>query len=523
MRVAGRFSRRLRGWAKKNDIPVVYTKKGDRKCDLARDFRPKDDNAQGIYVVFVNRVAARPWKVRRFGQKGIDIFKPKENIFVNHYTFYIVDPTWGHLSIKICGHPPFPAQIALNGHEYIERKALKDGLCFTKEKNCFTFIDRSSGPSFERVADSLCRQDAVGRLEKACDRWIYFCLSFGLDFEAQQISGFIYSYSVFQAEYSRNLIFDSGSVMQRTFDELIDRNRSKWDLPRLKVVFGRKNRPHCRAGSKPPRLQVDLKTPVYPVTTLNIHFGKMGVKMYTKGESVLRIEATAHNTKGLNCPRGLINFPFIVSQLGDMVDRFLTNLHCIDISLIDNSSLEELSQPAVLGKVRLGGLDLNKARVQSVFNAIIQLGVRPNGFKVSDLAERVDRMLPGITYTVRMAAYDIRKLRAKDLVIKLAKSRVYMPEPKGLRIMAGHITLRNKVLKPLLAHFGRLKSGPKSGLSRLEKRYQRIQKAFRYLLGELNIMPYPSQTEAPEVERERGDRHHHALRSLRPGLTPRQA
>jgi len=81
-------------------------------------------------------------------------------------------------------------------------------------------------------------------------------------------------------------------------------------------------------------------------------------------------------------------------------------------------------------------------------------------------------MLPGITYTVRMAAYDIRKLRAKDLVIELEKFRVYMPEPKGLRIMAGHITLRNKVLKLLLAHFGRLKSGPKSGLNRLGKRYQ---------------------------------------------------
>ena len=370
MRMAGRYSRRLRGWAKKNEIPVVYVKKGDRKCDLAPDFRPEDDDAKGIYVVFVNRVPARPWKVRRFGQKGIEIFKAKECVFVNHYTFYIADPIWGHLSIKICGHPPFPAQIALNGHEYIEGKALEEGLRFTKEKNCFTFIDRSGGPSFDRVADSLCREDAVGRLEKACDRWIYFCLCFAIDFKAQEISGFIYSYSVFQAEYSP-LIFDRGSVMQRTFDELIDRNRSKWDLTRLKVVFGRKNRPRCRAGSKPPRLQVDLETPVYPITTLNVHFGRLGVKMYTKGESVLRIEATAHNTKALNCPRGLINFPSIVSQPGDMVDRFLTHLHCSDISLIDNSTLEELSQPAVLGKVRLGGLDLNKQRIQSVFKAVI--------------------------------------------------------------------------------------------------------------------------------------------------------
>ncbi len=33
MRLAGRFSRRLRGWAKKNDVPVVYCEAGTRKHD----------------------------------------------------------------------------------------------------------------------------------------------------------------------------------------------------------------------------------------------------------------------------------------------------------------------------------------------------------------------------------------------------------------------------------------------------------------------------------------------------------
>ncbi|MDJ0842349.1 MAG: hypothetical protein QNK37_37955 [Acidobacteriota bacterium] len=218
----------------------------------------------------------------------------------------------------------------------------------------------------------------------------------------------------------------------------------------------------------------------------------------------------------------LINFPFIVSQLKGVVDRFLKHLHCSDISLIDNNTLEELSQPAVLGKVRLGGLDLNKPRIQSVFKAIIQLSVRPSGFKVSDLAQRVDRMLSGITYTVRMAAYDLRKLRAKGLITKLKGSRIYMPLAKGIRIMAGHIALRDKILKPLLANFGYLKQGPKSAMSRLEKRYQRIQREFRGLLAELRIMPYPNLGEAPEAEREHGGRLHHALRSLRPPrLIPR--
>ena len=40
MRVAGRFSRRVKGWAKGAGVPVVYSKTGDRNEDLARDHVP---------------------------------------------------------------------------------------------------------------------------------------------------------------------------------------------------------------------------------------------------------------------------------------------------------------------------------------------------------------------------------------------------------------------------------------------------------------------------------------------------
>ena len=47
----------------------------------------------------------------------------KKKAFVNHYSFHIMDPTWGHLTIKMSGHPPFGAQVILNGHEYVAATA----------------------------------------------------------------------------------------------------------------------------------------------------------------------------------------------------------------------------------------------------------------------------------------------------------------------------------------------------------------------------------------------------------------
>ena len=97
--------------------------------------------------------------------------------YVNHYSFHILDPDWGHLTIKISRHPPFPAQMMLNGHEYVAcraRKAglsfTKDGNCFTKDGNCFTTISDAAG--LAKIADTLSEPRAIGQLSQVCERWI---------------------------------------------------------------------------------------------------------------------------------------------------------------------------------------------------------------------------------------------------------------------------------------------------------------------------------------------------------------
>jgi hypothetical protein len=115
--------------------------------------------------------------------------------FVNHYSFHIMDPEWGHVTIKMSGHPPFAAQVILTGHEYVAARASVAGIGFTKQGNCFTQVADPAG--LARVADTLSRQPTVGRLSQVCDRWIYSaCLCFGLDLAEQAGSGFTYAWAV---------------------------------------------------------------------------------------------------------------------------------------------------------------------------------------------------------------------------------------------------------------------------------------------------------------------------------------
>jgi hypothetical protein len=69
------------------------------------------------------------------------------------------------------------------------------------------------------------------------------------------------------------------------------------------------------------------------------------LKAYTKGEHVLRIEATVHNAKELRCRRGLDSFPEIITRLAGMAARFATTLDCADTGFLTDGILDELPAP----------------------------------------------------------------------------------------------------------------------------------------------------------------------------------
>src|SRR5438874_4463965 len=166
MRLAGRFSRRIRGYAKANGIPVVDCPAGERKHDLAEEYLAKTKITQGLFLILVGRAQAPVWDV----SANHHIERKKPMPYVNHYSFHILDPEWGHLTIKISGHPPFPAQVILNGHEYVACQARKAAITFTKEGNRFTDISDAAG--LAKIADTLSEQRAIGRLSQVCERWI---------------------------------------------------------------------------------------------------------------------------------------------------------------------------------------------------------------------------------------------------------------------------------------------------------------------------------------------------------------
>jgi hypothetical protein len=126
------------------------------------------------------------------------------------------------------------------------------------------------------------------------------------------------------------------------------------------------------------------------------------------------------------------------THLMRMAGRFSLRVHgyakAEGIPLV-HSMVEQLPAPSSVGKTKVGGIDLNKARMRWVVEALIGLSPwqSPQGFTASDLARQV-RLLSNQAesdYGPRRAAYDLKKLRAKNIVQRIGQTRRYNQPPAG--------------------------------------------------------------------------------------------
>ena len=477
MRMAGRLARRLRAHAEAHHIPVIDCAAEERKHVVAEQYLPTDPDFVGVFVILVGRAPAPVWDVQQT-KSGTIVNIRRKTQYVKHYYFHILDPDWGHVTIRMSGHPPFGAQVILNGHDYVACQARRAGIRFQKEDNCFT--DVADAAQLAQLADTLRAQDIVGPLRQVCERWIYTsCLCFALDTEEQARSNFHYDYSVYQVEYSRNLLFRHGSQLEQLFQGLVDRTRSWLDVKRVQTIFGRKRRPY-RHGQRraQPRFEVVVERPVYDLTVFKLHFGKLTVKLYTKGERVLRSEAIVHNTKALHCGRSLPKFPEVVTELAGILQRFLDALDCVDSAFIADDTFDQLAQPGCVGQTRVAGVNLDNPRMRAVIEAVLALAAAPKGFLVAAVAAKVCeiRGLDTAAYRARHAAYDLKKLRGKNWVRTIARSRSYEVVPEGVQAMTAILVLRDKVIKPLLAATAKpSQSEPPERLTPLDALYRTLQ------------------------------------------------
>jgi len=480
--VAGDFARRLRAWCDQQHIPLVECQAGDDKHQIAQSLLPKDPQFRGVFAVLIGRASGPVWRVQ-LSPKGkilkIDHQDPWP--LVQHYYFQILDPDWGHLMVRMCGYPPFGAQIVLNGHEWVQRQARCHHHPAVQEGNCF--VAGTDFAAIDLLSARLLGEELAPSLQAVCERWLYSaCLCFALRVEDQTRSRFRYQFSVWELEYSRNLLFRDGQFMDQVYQKLLDRTRAPLDLKALKTIFGvryRRLRRKQRPGHSEPEVSKEVqRLGQHDVTVFTLRWGNLVLKIYDKGERVLRVEVKVLNSKALKVGKLLEKLPQMLARMQQMLVRFLGVVQAAHVSFIDAGQFESWAQPSQRGNRRLAGLDLNKPRNRAVVQGLVALSSAPDGFTVPELAEQVRRRLhcSPEEYSTRRASYDLAKARGKGLSQRVPGHCRYQCQPYQIRPLCAYVLLRDQVLKPLLAgaQCDRLHDPPKQ-VAPLDQQYLLLQ------------------------------------------------
>ena len=189
-------------------------------------------------------------------------------------------------------------------------------------------------------------------------------------------------------------------------------------------------------------------------------------------------------------PENQDRFPDIIGRLAEMVDRFATTLDCVDTTFLGDQLLDQLPLPTQIGQTRVGGVDLNKSRIRAALSAALALSAAPAGFTVAEFTAKVHALSEQTEsgYTSRQAAYDLRKLRSKQLVVKPDRTRRYQTPAHTAGTIAALLTLRDQVISPILAGVRSPRLGRKPATwTAVDRDYERLRIDMQTLFHDLGI------------------------------------
>lgn len=368
--------------------------------------------------------------------------------WVNHYNFYIQDRDFGPIFVRICPYFPFSARLCLNQHDWIANRLREQGIEVQQRDN--SFVACCDPTALQGIADALTAQDLTSCGRKWIDRLVPF-------FSAHERNDLGCEHRLYfkQVEFCDNLIFRERAVLDALHDRLLDSNRRLGSPDQVAVVFG-----HRVTRQHNGRLQTTLEDLHLGQPVRWAFFKHSVLKNYVRGGNtefggIDRVEVGTNDvTDFRGLLKGVENLPAVRERFSQITTNFRDAQQDILETFLDQGQLHRLSQPTVIGKKRIPGLKLDNARQLALMHALVAFShVLAGQFTTADLYPRVLQML-GCSpeeYKLNSLRYDLSKLRAKELVEKIPRSRRYQFTGPGYRLSLVYLKLFEKLYAPLTA------------------------------------------------------------------------
>jgi len=147
-RITDDFKAQIQSFAEQGSIPIVHFEPGQRKDDIAAEYRQRFDQAEGWSSSAWHR------KRRKKDQTGYVGFEySRDAVRGNPYYFHIQDADFGPGFIKVCSYAPYGIKVCLNGHEWAKQQLRQEGIAFEILDN--GFLSCADAERLQTVCDQL--------------------------------------------------------------------------------------------------------------------------------------------------------------------------------------------------------------------------------------------------------------------------------------------------------------------------------------------------------------------------------
>ena len=425
------FVAEVHGFVAARGLELVSFAKGERKDDVAAQFLARFTEPEGVLFVGRAQEKAGVWRTQRRYDRatgGSYAWLVRSSAFINFFYFYCVDANFGPFFLKFSSYFPYTAKLYVNGHEWAKRQAARAGIGFTALDNGFAAVDDVA------ALQAICDSFGPGHIEALLRKWLRILPTPFTD--EDEAAGYHYELSMLQTEFSLTQMLDRPVSGRIFFERVLHDNLDIGRPDQVSLVFDRRVIGKGRRPT-PGRFRTRVITEGV-VPSLPIDYKHTKIKQYHKEGRALRTETTINDTRDFGLSKRLNDQNLTaLRQIGFAANRRLLGVQHLSHDPIRGAdAFTDLTAPIITeAGTRIPGLRFGDPRVHALLQALLVHRLLPNGFTNRDLRALVAPLLatPTEDTTAGKMTYDLRRLRAHGLIVRVPHSRRYQLTDTGLQ------------------------------------------------------------------------------------------
>jgi hypothetical protein len=468
----------VEAYALNHDIPIQWAEKGIRKEDFTRPWLAKMKQKQrcGVYGILKSMEQGRTFRAAEPKFKTADpdyrIIQKTRSRFT-HYYFYLRDEVLGAFVMRVSSFLPFQTTYYLNAHNFIERELIRQGISYRMHDNAFVSTDAPT--ALQRVADQLTPEIIRQRLE-------YWTLILSPKFSVKERRAMNLHryYFIAQVEFCSNLLFRRHFPIDRLFKRSCELALACISADKISQFFGQRIT-RCLKG----KLHTTLDAIQHGHHVLRADCKNSFVKQYEKLRTFLRIETCCNNLSDFHLKKALDHLPQVSTVLRSVNDRFAQfqaatfNVH------VDFPLFQRLALPITCGKTRIPGIKIQNTRMLHLMEVLLHSANQMQGFSTALIHSMILSAfcLSEKQYSVTQLRYDLRKLKARGLLLRTGNHYRYTLTEKGINVCLMFVLFQKRVCGPLAnSLFNHKPHSSISHNSKLEKAYHQADGSIQKII-----------------------------------------